>query len=149
MLHVVDLSHPTSTRSAEIALYDMADRLGLGSAIVTGGEIDLASFSRLQAADRAAAPVQHPHNTEMERLWIAFDPEFPAYQAALADLRARAAASKSFFIVLCRKPGWLDGADSFSAKPVRTWQKAQELFARPDEMAVAIAKAGRIIACKK
>ena len=152
MLHVVDLSHPTATHSAEAALYAIADRLGFTSAIVTGGELDLSALARLQAADRAAALPEHPHNTETERLWIDYDPEFPAYVAAMQTARTKSRGKRKLFYTLIRIAAWrtnrLDTEPRFDVKEAKTWAIALARF-NTDADVVAIARAGIIIACKK
>lgn len=143
------LNHPLDTSAAEADLLAMADRLDLGPAIVTGGEVDLAALSRLQA--QTARPC-YPHNTPMERLWLEYDPEYPAYAQAMQDARTKSRRNRKAFFVLTRVAGWRtnrrDTEPRFDVKAAKSPAAAYAAF-RADSDVVAIARAGTILACKK
>lgn len=146
-------------------LIAFGERLGIEK-IVTGTEADDAARARLcpgdrdalasfDAAERTAAQIAaaeraaHPHNTEMERLWIQYDPEFPVYEQALRDLKANSADNPDSFRYLVRKPGWLDGIDTFNVKAVADPAKPFAEFCDVDENVIAVARSGVVLACKK
>lgn len=93
-----------------------------------------------------------PHNTELEKLWIVHDPEFPKYVDAFDAARARSAAAPEYFIVLSRTPGWWRKAvgeyEPFSTNCVRTFAEAYAAFNSNTDI-IAIATGGHFIACKR
>lgn len=149
---------------AERELIAFAERLGLDK-IVTGTEADDAARKRLCLGDRdalasfdaaelttaeiAAAERAEVHNTEFELLWIQYDPEYPLYEDALRNLKRESATNPDTHRYLVRKPGWLDGIDTFSVKAVADPSKPYAEFNDPDEDVIAVALAGVVRACKK
>lgn len=145
-------------------LIEFGERLGLNK-IVTGLEADYAAQARLcpgdsdvlaaiDAAERttaeiAAAERAQVHNTEFELLWIQYDPEYPLYEEALRQLKRDSAGNPDTHRYLVRKPGWLDGIDTFSVKAVADPSKPYAEFNDPDEDVIAVALAGVVRACKK
>lgn len=89
------------------------------------------------------------HMTELEKLRVTHDPEFPAYRKAFEAAKSRSAAAPEFYILLRRVwPIFDAGHDGFEFVPYLLWRDVFTVFRAGHEF-LAIARSGHIIACKK
>lgn len=89
------------------------------------------------------------HMTEMEKLWVTHDPEYPQYRKAFALVKSRSAAAPEFYLLLRRVwPLFSADHDQFECVPYPKWRDIYTAFRSGHEF-IAIARAGHILACKK
>lgn len=89
------------------------------------------------------------HMTELEKLWVTHDPEYPRYRQAFETVKARSAAAPEFFILLRRVwPMFPAEHDEFEYVPYPKWQDVYAAFRIGHEF-LAIAHRGHVLACKK
>ncbi|MBK9122781.1 MAG: hypothetical protein IPM16_06625 [Chloroflexi bacterium] len=89
------------------------------------------------------------HMTELEKLWVTHDPEYPQYRKAFDDLRAASAKRTTRYFLVERLPMWLPHDDTpFHVDSVDSWAAAYAAFRSKSDV-LAIAHRGHIVACKK
>lgn len=136
------------------ALTAFAQRLGFeapDAQIVPG---DRAALARIDDAERAAAQLAADeraavHNTLLELLSLQYDPEAAVYADKLRELKRDSADTPDSFRYLVRKPGLIDGEDTFNVKACANQSQPFAEFSDPDENVIAVARGGVVLACKK